>query len=195
MTTPAVTPPPSTNLSDLVAQLKREVAVPGQFAQTFPNTTDLDLQGSLSDGFGQAQLVGFLQTSVLDLSAGTVSPVLSPAAQALVVLYAADRILTMRLLDMNARVAYSAGPVKYEVQKSSQMLTEALKDIQARRTEILTMAADAGRSRGAFAMTDMYGGRVMGDLIYYQGTELDYFYVHELSYLSGIGPGPYAGVL
>jgi hypothetical protein len=75
------------------------------------------------------------------------------------------------------------------------MLTEALKDIQARRTEILTMAADAGRSRGAFAMTDMYGGRVMGDLIYYQGTELDYFYVHELSYLSGIGPGPYAGVL
>lgn len=193
MTTPAVAPPPSTNLADLVAQLKREVAVPGQFAVTFPNTSDPDLVGSLSDGFGSAQLVGFLQTSVLDLSAGTVSPALSPAAQALIVLYSADRILTMRLLDMNARASYSAGPAKYEIQKSSQMLTEALKAIQQRRTEILAMAASAGRSRGAFAMTDLYGSRVLSDVVFYQGTELDYFFVHELSYLSGIGPGPYPG--
>jgi len=193
MTTTAVAPPPSTNLSELVEQLKREVAVPGQFATTFPNTNDADLAGSLADGLGQAQLVGFLTKSVLDLSANTVTPALSPAAKALIVLYAADRILTMRLLDMNARVSYASGPAKYEVQKSSQMLTEALKAIQERRTEILAMAADAGRTRGGFAMTDMYGARLLGDVIYYQGTELDYFYVHELSYLSGVGPGPYSG--
>lgn len=165
-------------------QLKRELAVPGAFAAAYPNTTEDDLIGMLADAVGSVQLIGFLPTSVLDVDASTVTPDLSPAARALVVIFAADRVLTMRLLDTNQRSLYEAGPVKVETEKAASMLTEILKGLRLRRQEILDVATGVGRSRGGFAMADMYGarsGQYAGVSVLIAGHELD-FYVHELAY-------------
>ena len=43
-----------TFLATLVSGLKRQVAVPGVFATSFPNTLDSDLVGSFADAFAQA---------------------------------------------------------------------------------------------------------------------------------------------
>lgn len=151
-----------TDMNDLVAPLKRELAVPGQFASTYPLTQDTDLLGSLFDGFGRVQLLGFLKTSTLDFDTEEVTPDLSPGAAALVILFAADSILTMRLLALNQRTLYEAGPVKYETEKAASTLTEILRVLRQRRAEILAMATGVGRST-TFAMVDAYAIRSNSD--------------------------------
>lgn len=149
-----------TDLADLVETLKREVAVPGQFAASFPGTTTNDLIGALSDGVANVQLIGFLKTSVLDLDSGVVTPALSPAARALVVIFTAERMLTMRLLELNQRLTVEAGSVKYETEKSASMLTEILRGLKERRREIVATATGVGiGGGGGFAMADQYADR------------------------------------
>lgn len=157
----------ATDLNTLVEQLKRECAVPGNFAANYPQTQTSDLVGSLEDAVGRAQLIGFLTTSVLDLSTHAVEPDLSPAAKGLVVLFAADSIITMRLLELNQRSLYEAGPVKYETEKAASVLTEILKTVRARRQEILDAATGVGRTAGGFEMVDQYADRI-------------HFYSHEV---------------
>lgn len=149
-----------TAIADLVEPLKRELAVPGQFQATYPGTSDDDLAGSLLDGLGRVQLIGFLTTAVVDLELATVTPDLSPAAKALVVLFAADSILRMRLLELNQRSLYEAGPVKYETEKAASTLTEILRGLERRRQEILELATGVGRASSGIGFADMYGERV-----------------------------------
>lgn len=163
----------ATDLSDLVDPLKREVAAPGRFAATFPSSTDDDLIGYLADAFAAAQIDGFFGDQVLDPDASTVTQPLSPAGRQLVVIYAAQRITTNRILDLRQRVAYEAGPVKYETENSAQMLTTVLKELSARRATIVA-AATAARSSGGFFMQDMYADRSIGFAV--AGS----FYAYEL---------------
>lgn len=152
-----------TNLNTLIPALKRAVAVPGQFATAFPNTLDPDLLGSLGDGFGRVQLIGFLPDTTIDAALTIVSPDLTPGASMLVVLFAAEQMLTMRMLDLNARATYQAGPTKYETEKSASMLTAVIKGLQEQRKEIIDYATGAGRTRGAFAMSDIFTDRMYCD--------------------------------
>jgi hypothetical protein len=164
-----------TDIADLVEPLKLELAVPGTFAAVYPSTGDEDLRLLLLNAVGQTQLVGFLPTSVLDVDLGTVEPDLSPAAKALVTLYAADKILSLRILELNTRAAYQAGPVKYETEKSASVLAEFLKQLRERRREIIDMATSVGRSRGGFAMGDRYAANSGSIAVLVEGRTYDFF--------------------
>lgn len=158
-----------TDLIDLVESYKREVAPPGAFASLFPAATDVDLTGALADGFAQAQLEGFFATSVLDLDDLTVTPDLSTAGRALVVIYAGMRALRSQLLTVKTSVRYKAGPTEYEVQTSSaSLLAETMRDLRARRDALLELARVAARGQTTYVL-DNYMTRVVGDASFYSG--------------------------
>jgi hypothetical protein len=144
------------DLADLVEGLKRELAVPGAFASSFPNTTDDDLIGSLADGFASAQLDGFFREQTVDVDAGLITPDLSAAGGALVIAYATERVLFSLLRELNSRMTYEAGPVKYEVEKSANLLTEQMKYLRQRRQDLLAQALRASRQGQTTYMTDAY---------------------------------------
>lgn len=158
-----------TDLFDLVASLKREVAVPGTFAATYPGTADSDLVGSLMDAFSGVQLEGYLGALVLDLDAETVVPDLSSGARALVVLYAAERILVARILAMRTRTLYEAGPTKYETENAATVLTGVLKMLTDRKKALLATVAEALRARTPIYMGDVYSDRLSGVEFQYIG--------------------------
>lgn len=147
-----------TDLADLIEPLKREIAVPGEFESVFPNTTDEDLLATLADALGEAQLDSYFQTTVLDdtEAAYPVTPDLSAAGAALLVMYAGSRILRARLRQLNASTRYKAGNVEYETTQSANLLRDELATLTARRIELLTLARSAGR---VVYQLDAYLGR------------------------------------
>lgn len=145
------------DLADLVEGLKREVAVPGEFATTFPNTTDDDLVGSLADAFAQCQLDGFFGDQTLDLNTNVVSPDLSAGGAALVAIYASERILMSKMRSMPTRTVYKAGGgAEYEKDMSANVLTQQLKMMQARKEAILAQALRIQRAARGTYMLDSY---------------------------------------
>lgn len=134
-----------TDLVDLVEPLKRELAVPGEFDTTFPNTSDADLGNTLADGFSQAQLDGYFNTLTLDLNTLIISPDLSLAGGALVTLYAASQVIRAHLRAMQLNARYKAGPVEYETNKSAMLLRDELKYLVERRRDLVEQARRSGR--------------------------------------------------
>lgn len=142
-------------LLDLVPSLQRAVAPPGEFATFFPNSTDDDLAATVADAIAEAQLDGFLSGYALDLNAGTVLPDLSSPQQALVILYGMARVVRARIANLRNRTRYRAGPTEAEEETSATVLVQMLRDISARKREVLEDAKRGNVAR-AFAMVDMY---------------------------------------
>lgn len=153
------------SLEDLVEPLKRTVAVPGTFADVFPDTTDDDLIGSLEDGFSEAQLDGyFVRPTSYDLADGQVTPDLSRPETALVVIYTATRIVQTQLLNARSAERYEAKGLVFESQRSSQLLVALLKDLQARKQALIDAKATGGAG-ASFTMADQYFARENGVLL------------------------------
>lgn len=147
-----------TDLSDLVEPLKRLVATPGTFASFYPATSDDDLLGSLMDGFAETQLDGFFNGSpayALDINAGTVTPDLAPAGQALVQIYAAANFVTAMVINLKNQTRYEAKGTIYDVQQAASVLTALLKQFQDRKTAIITLLQRQNLA-AAFYMADQY---------------------------------------
>lgn len=142
-------------LTNLVPSLKRAVAAPGEFDTFFPSSTDADLTGALADAVAEAMLDGFLGATDLDLVNNAVTPDLSHQAQALVILYGAARILSARIANLKNRTRYVAGPAEAETEQSASVLVELLRQINARKKQVLDDAR-AGDMASAFEMVDMY---------------------------------------
>lgn len=149
-----------TDLGDLVDSLKRAVAPPGEFATLFRSATDDDLIGSLMDGFAEAQLDGFFTPAysslfTLDADAGTVTPDLSAAQSALVIIYTAHRVVTTRLLNLKTHTRYAARGAEVENDQAATLLVQLLKDFSARKAALQQKAAYSGVD-AAFTMADGY---------------------------------------
>ncbi len=153
-----------TDLATLVEAFQREVAVPGAFDSAFPDTSPTDIIGCLMDAFGEAQLDGWFGSYTLDVAtssvadAGNTDPLtngLSLAGQALIVLYAGMRMVRNQMMNTKSQVRYKAGPVEYETATSATVLTQMLKDLAARRQELLNQVRYARR----VAVIDGYWGR------------------------------------
>jgi hypothetical protein len=141
-------------LADLVDPLKRTVAVPGTFAETFPATGDDDLEATLLDAFAEAQLDGFFAEAFSD-DDGLVSPDLARGEGALVVIYAAARIITAELRNRKTHVRYEASGAVFEQDTTASLLVALLKDLSARKLDLLTQARQRGHA-SAFLMADAY---------------------------------------
>lgn len=164
-----------TSLQGLIEPLKREIAVPGEFETVFPNTSDEDLLAALADALGEAQLDGYFQTTVLD--DGTpdfeVTPDLSRAAMALIVIYAGARILRAQLRQLDSATRYKAGNVEYETSKSANLLRDELALLALRKKELIVAARSSGRT---VYQLDAYLGRATVDWAALGG-----FYPNELT--------------
>lgn len=131
------------DLADLVEPLKRELAVPGDFDTIFPNTDDQGLLDSLADGFAEAQLDGYFADYVVDLDTYLTTPNYVAAGGALIILYTGMRVIRAQLRAMNLTEKYAAGPVSYEIQRSSTLLREELKYLISRRDDLVALAKRA----------------------------------------------------
>jgi hypothetical protein len=150
------------SLLDLVESLKREIAVPGMFDAAFPDTTDDDLVMSLADGLAEAQLDGYFQTTTVDPDDNyEVTPDLSLAGGALIVIYAGSRILRAQLRALTSNQRYKAGNVEYETSRPANLLRDELLLLSTRKKELLTAAT---RSSGRVVyQLDAYAGRAFAN--------------------------------
>lgn len=148
------------DLANLVEPLKREIAVPGEYDTTFPNTTDDDLTNSLADGFSEAQLDGFFSTYSLDPDTNLVTPDLSAAGGSLVIIYTGQRILRAQIRALNTRSLYEAASVKYETEKSAMILRAELAYLETRKKDLITQSR---RGAGTTYVYDSYFARAAVD--------------------------------
>lgn len=128
------------DLAEFVDSLRREVTPPG--SDLFATVPDDTFVGYLTDAFWEARLDGFMAKWEADVD-GFVVP-LDPDGEdlprelvGLVVLYAGIKILRNRIMNLNTAFRSKAGPVEYEVQNSANLLTELLKQLAARKEQIL----------------------------------------------------------
>lgn len=145
---------PGMDLADLVPSIKRAVAPPGEFDTFFPNTTDDDLAALLADGVAEAQLDGFLSGSSLNLEDAVVTPDLTSAQAALVVLYSSGRVLTTRLANLKNRTRYKAGSAEAETEQSASVLVELLRNMKERKAQLLQDVKYGGGT--SISMVDLY---------------------------------------
>lgn len=178
-------PLPPSHLQDLVEPLKRELAVPGEFINLFPNTQDTDLLNKLGDAFAMAQLAGFFGAQVLDLTTSTVTPGLSSGGGALVILFAVESVLRAQIRALKTRTKYESAGSVYEVEQSANVLTAELNMIRERRDELLALIRRQLRSNRAVYVSDGYLIRAWGYMPGFYG-ELGHFYGYELA---GLGAG------
>jgi len=173
-----------TILLTLVPALKRQVAIPGEFDTAFPNTLDSDLLGSLGDAFGQAQLDGFFGVMVWDPVAGTVLPDLSPGGAAIIGLYAAEGILLAKFRNQSTHTTYKAGNTEYAVDYSANVLSAEIKELQARRENLIKQALRLVRaSSPSIYVTDAYLTRSFGFLPWFTNGDMNNFgfWAYELT--------------
>lgn len=180
---------PPTDLSTLVEPLKRELAVPGEFASVFPNTSDDDLTGKLGDAFGQAQLYGFFGVQVLDADAGLVTPGLSSGAGALVILYAAEGVIRAQLRNLKTHFKVESAGSSYEVEQAATVLKAELDALKDRRAELLALIQRQVRSGRSVYVTDAYIVRAFGYYPLGYDGELGSFYGYELAGFNALALG------
>lgn len=181
-----------TDLATLVEPLKRELAVPGEFTNVFPNTTDDDVANKLGDAFAQAQLYGYFGTQVLDPTVSghpTVTPDLSSGGGALVMLFAAESVIRSQLRSLKTHVVYESAGSKYEVEQAATVLKAELDAITKRREDLLALILRQTRAGRSVYVTDAYLIRAFGyyPLGYYG--ELGSFYGYELSGFNALALG------
>lgn len=134
------------DLSDLIESLQRELSPPGN--DFYPDATDDQLLGNLSDAFWEAYLDGFMGT--FTEADGLVSPVttgdpdLTRDYQQLIVFYAGFRVLRAAARSTNTRFRAKAGPVEFETEQSATLLRELFLEMKLKRDLLLQRLSDIG---------------------------------------------------
>jgi hypothetical protein len=167
------------DLASLVPAFKREVAIPGTFDDTFTNTGTADMVGSLADSFAQCQLDGWFSTVTLDTTDALhpmTTPDLSIAAQALITITAAARFIRAQIRAQPQTNRYKAGPVEYDIGFSASAMVQDLKDIEARRVQLL--AAGIAMAKPLDMVYDGYYNRQAMDFLTIYGAGFG-FYAYE----------------
>lgn len=164
------------DLSTLVDPLKRTVAGPGEFVTFYPESTDPDLAGVLTDAAAEAKLDGFLQRNTIDPIALTLTPDANSLEQALIVIYGGARVVVSRITNLKSHTRYKAGNVEAETEQAASVLQELLRELQARKKQLLDdlkggylvngpdgLESGIGSgSIGMFGMTDLYLTKSLG---------------------------------
>jgi hypothetical protein len=143
------------DLSDLIEDMKSELSVPGE--TSYATATDAQWVAQLRNAFWEAVLDGIINGYVE--SDGIINPSASGGAdlgrdfQQVIIYYAGIRIMRNRLLDLKTRFRAEAGPVKYEIEQSAQVLKGLLDELVRRRNVWLTRLSDLGSASTYY--TDM----------------------------------------
>ncbi len=120
---------------DLVEPLKRTVSPPG--VEVFPDATDTEFAGYLSDAFWEIRMLGMFTNyteSDLEVFPITGTTDLPREQQSLIIVFAAITIVTNELKAMETVFRVKAGPAEFETQKSANLLKDVLAELQRRRS-------------------------------------------------------------
>jgi hypothetical protein len=157
------------DLIDYADVLRRETSPPGADEQT-AGADDDTLLGYLLDAFWEARLDGLLSAWTADRD-GIVTPV-NPAGVdlgrdhvALLVLYAAVRMLRNRVLNTSMRFRVVAGPVEYETQNSATVLADLHATLNGAKQRVLD-AVETARTESRAYLVDAYAVRALGSDVY-----------------------------
>lgn len=168
---------PHMDFAALVDPLKRTVAGPGEFVTFYPESTDNDLEGVLTDAAAETKLYGFLTRNTIDAGALSMAPDANDTEKALIIIFAASRILTARLSNLKSRARYKAGNVEAETEQAASVLTALLNQIDARKQQFFVDLRDgylvngpdglvstlgSASNRGMFGMADLYLTKSLG---------------------------------
>ena len=177
------------DLFELVEPLRREVNPPG--SDLFPDSTDDNWVGSLTDAFWEIRLHslldGFEENAAsrggpAAFSEAIVTPIgvaddtyddpdgydpdsdLSRELQQLIVLWAGWKIMLARMSSLNSLNRAKAGPVEYETQQAASVLKTLLDQFKARIDFILDALANSGSSTVVFdALVERSWSQALGD--------------------------------
>ena len=154
----------ATPITDLRAQLSREINVPG--VETLPDITNSQLDGYIADGFWETRLYGMLADYTLTDGTEFATPVtggvikkaaddddLPEEYQQLVVIVAALRMLRMKILNLAINFKADGGPVSYEQQASATTLRAILATLQDRLNTLQELYSETLQG-GAFQYFD-----------------------------------------
>lgn len=143
----------SVDLEDLIPDLVVELNTPG--ADIYATVSTEEWVTRLRNAFWEAHLNGFMDGWTE--SDGVVSKLNDPTADAmtrdqqqLIILHAGMTIVRAELRSLNTLESYKAGPVEYEIQKSSQVLRALLQDMTDRINYLLQRLADTGVARDIY---------------------------------------------
>ena len=131
----------------LIDSMRRAVSPPG--TDLFPNATDEDYLGYLTDAFWDARLSGLLADWTINTEeeiepqSGTGDDITRDLMQILV-LYGSIKILTNELRNLNTLFRAQAGPVEFEQQKAAGVLKDILAELQEERAIVLKRLSDLG---------------------------------------------------
>lgn len=140
-----------TVLSDptMIEKFKRGIAPTGDFAAQFPLVTDAQAALHLADAYAQSRLYGFFPDHTWDQATLTISPDLSMAGEAFLVLLSEVKFLESKLLE-SASVRYKAGPVEYEKSYSATLLKGLLDALNDRVKAVIDDSKKANVARGIY---------------------------------------------
>ena len=157
----------SIDLADLVENLKREVNPPG--TDLFPDASDGDFEGYLSDAFWEMSLRGYISGFTADDT--EVSPddgstdaddQLSRELQQLVVIQAAMTVLRMYMLNLDTGFRAHAGAAEFETKKSAQAIQGVLTALEGRFEDILKYLPTETEANPIFYTDAIYQRSVLG---------------------------------
>lgn len=137
----------SIDLEDLIPDLKVELQTPG--ATTYDGVSTEEWTIRLRNAFWEAHNYGFM--SGWTENEGLVSALNNPTAAAmtrdqqhLIILHAAMTVIRSELRQLNSRSLYEAGSVKYETERSANVLKGILDDMNSRLAYLVQRLADDG---------------------------------------------------
>jgi hypothetical protein len=160
------------DLLNLVDPLKREVMPPG--ADLFPDGTDDDFLGALTNAFWEIRLYGLVAgfeenaaarggpaqfsdgivtplhaASGYDAPSGWSSTDMGRELQQLIVLWAGWKVVLARMGSLNTLFRARAGPVEYEVQNAASVLKTILDQLKAQINLVIHNLSSYGASTSA----------------------------------------------
>ena len=154
------------DLADLIPTLEREITSPGSVSIV----SEDESLGRLSDSFWEAKLFGFFENYTE--GDGLITPItgtdeLSRDWQTLIVLFAGIRGIRLTLMGTNTTFRAKAGPVEFETQNASNVMTTTLKQLQDKIDFLLANLA------GSISATQTYyiNGLCARNLSYGSGEE------------------------
>lgn len=148
----------SVDLSELIPNLEGALTVPGT-TSPYANASDAEWVTKLANGFWSALLEGVFTGYSVDED-GIVTPddggdsTFSRELQQVVVIYAAINVVESQLLVLKTRFKAEAGPVSYETEQASQVLTSLLKSLERQKNVILDRYSDVFSSAEETYYTD-----------------------------------------
>ena len=151
----------SIDLEDLIPDLVFELNTPG--VDIYASVSTDEWVARLRNAFWEAHLNGFMDGWTE--AEGLISRLNDPTAaamtrdqQQLIILHAGMAVVRSELRSINTLESYKAGPVAYEVQKSSQVLRALLQEMTDRMHYLLQRLADTGIARDIYYI-DSYTAR------------------------------------